>query len=99
MKKKVIILTLFAAAMMFTLTGCLPSSVADEAASRAGFFWGIWHGMIAPISLIASLFNPSYSIYEANNAGFWYNLGFYLAIGGEFLTINIFGGCRRRSGR
>ena len=90
MKRKVFLLTLLAVGVMFMLSGCLPNSAVDESVKKAGFFMGIWHGAIAPISLIASLFNSSYSIYEYNNAGFWYNLGFYLAIASETFGITIF---------
>lgn len=59
------------------LLGCFPSSVPSS--DPAGFFSGIWHGWIAPISLVASLFTDA-RIYETNNTGFFYNLGFYMAI-------------------
>jgi len=42
--------------------------------------WGIWHGWIAPISLILGLFNDTYRVYEVNNTGWFYDLGFYIAI-------------------
>ena len=41
----------------------------------AGLFIGIWHGAIAPISLLASL-ALDVNIYEVHNTGFPYNLGF-----------------------
>jgi len=46
----------------------------------AGFLSGIWHGWIAPISLIRSIFNPEIRIYEPINTGWWYDFGFYIAI-------------------
>jgi hypothetical protein len=46
----------------------------------AGFFKGIWHGWIAPLSLILSFFNHNLSIYEINNVGWWYDFGFYIAV-------------------
>ena len=59
------------------LTGCIPSNVpADD---PAGFFSGIWHGWIAPFSLVLSIFTDA-RIYEVNNTGFFYDLGFYMAI-------------------
>jgi hypothetical protein len=30
--------------------------------------------------LVAKLFKPEISIYEVNNTGWWYDLGFYMAI-------------------
>jgi hypothetical protein len=47
-------------------------------AEPAGFWAGVWHGMILPIAFIASLFNPGVGIYETHNNGGWYNFGFVL---------------------
>lgn len=46
----------------------------------AGFLSGIWHGWLAPLSLVISIFNPSIRIYEPINTGWWYDFGFYMAI-------------------
>ncbi len=46
--------------------------------SVAGFWTGLWHGMILPISFIVSLFRDSVSVYEVHNNGGWYNFGFLL---------------------
>ena len=74
--------------VMFVLAACTAGSRPD--AEPAGFFWGIWHGWIAPFVLIVSIFNRELQIYETNNIGFWYNLGFYLAIVGGFGSIAFF---------
>jgi len=99
MKKRIALLAAIAFFMMFMLTGCFPNAVYDPYVN-AGFFAGIWHGIIAPISLIGSLFNSDISIFEVNNRGFWYNLGFYLAIAGEAVSggslISIRVGKKRR---
>ncbi len=72
------------------LTGCLPGDGKNSAEKPAGFFTGIWHGWIAPISLIVSIFNHSIRVYETANNGWWYDFGFYMAIiagfGGLALT-------------
>jgi uncharacterized membrane protein len=47
----------------------------------AGFLGGFWHGIIAPITFIVSLFAPGVSIYEIHNNGRWYEFGFMLGIG------------------
>lgn len=52
----------------------------------AGFWAGLWHGIILPFSFIISLFNHSVEIYEVSNSGTLYNLGFL------FGTSIIFGG-------
>jgi len=46
----------------------------------AGFFSGVWHGWLAPLSLIAGFFQPSIRVYEIDNTGWWYDFGFYMAI-------------------
>ncbi len=80
-------LLLLVLAMLFVLlmaTGCIPGDGKADAGNPAGFFWGIWHGWVAPISLIISLFKHNIRLYEAFNTGWWYDLGFYLAIVGGF---------------
>jgi hypothetical protein len=49
----------------------------------AGFWLGLWHGMIAFFAFIVSLFKPSVGIYETHNTGFWYNFGFIIGIMGS----------------
>jgi len=52
-----------------------------EGAIPAGFLGGLWHGMIAPITLIVSFFNQDARIYETNNNGRLYDLGFCIGAG------------------
>jgi hypothetical protein len=66
--------------IVITMTGCLPGGGEFHRENPAGLFLGIWHGWIAPVSLIISFFNPSIRIYEVNNTGFWYDFGFYMAV-------------------
>jgi hypothetical protein len=47
-------------------------------ANRAGFWAGLWHGLIAPIAFLVSLFTGNVRIYEATNTGRWYDLGFLI---------------------
>ena len=45
-------------------------------------FWGgLWHGIIAPLSFIFSLFDDSVSMYAVNNNGAWYDFGFVIGAG------------------
>jgi hypothetical protein len=62
------------------LSGCVPGDGTYEFGDPAGFFWGVWHGWIAPVSLIWGFFNPEIRIYEVNNTGWWYDFGYYMAI-------------------
>ena len=65
---------------LITTAGCAPGDGKHTADKPAGFFWGIWHGWLAPLSLIWHLFNPDIRLYELHNTGWWYDFGFYIAI-------------------
>ncbi len=80
MKKKILILGIAVIMMFVLLTGCVPGDGTYTADKPAGFFWGIWHGWIAPVSLILGLFKKGCRVYETMNTGWWYDFGFYIAI-------------------
>ena len=46
-----------------------------------GFFFGIWHGLIAPVSFVLSVFFDDIAMYAVNNTGGWYDFGFVLGAG------------------
>ena len=46
--------------------------------ARAGA--GLWHGIIAPITLVLSFFNTDIQMYEVHNAGSEYDLGFLIGV-------------------
>ena len=46
----------------------------------AGFWAGLWHGLICAITFIISLFSDSVHMYEMNNTGGWYDFGFILGV-------------------
>jgi hypothetical protein len=52
------------------------------AAAAPGFWKGLWHGFIAPIAFLISLFADTVRMYAYPNAGRWYDFGFMLGIGG-----------------
>ena len=57
------------------------SKYKESGAEPAGFWGGLWHGMIAPIVFFVSLWDNTVSIYETTNNGPWYEFGFLLGIG------------------
>ncbi len=61
----------------------------------AGFWKGLWHGLIAPITFVISLFTKTVRFYEVHNSGSWYNFGFVLGAG-LFLSGGILGKRRRK---
>lgn len=90
MIKKIIVIVLLSVLLVMLLSGCIPGDGRATFEKPANFLWGIWHGWLAPLSLIISLFNRSIRIYEIVNTGWWYDFGFYLAIIGGFGGLSIF---------
>jgi hypothetical protein len=92
---------LILAMIVFLFASCAPGpndmeKTPNEEGRVAGFFMGVWHGLIAPITFIISIFTKSVRFYEVHNNGFWYNFGFVLGAG-LFLSGGILGrGSRKR---
>ena len=93
MIKKILPVLVLVILLIFVLSACAPGDGKATEEKPANFLWGIWHGWIAPISLIIGLFNKSIRIYETVNTGWWYDFGYYLAIVGGFGGLALF---RRR---
>ncbi len=79
------------------LASCAPGpntlrGTQDEEGKVAGFWKGLWHGIITPVTFVVSLFNKGVNVYESRNSGGWYNFGYILG-----LSI-VFGGGGRGSG-
>lgn len=84
-----------AMALVLCLAACVPGPnpaerTPDADGNVAGFFSGLWHGFISPITFIISVFSKSIRFYEVHNTGGWYNFGFVLGAG-LFLSGGIFG--------
>ncbi|MGZ3272603.1 MAG: hypothetical protein ACXU82_11810 [Caulobacteraceae bacterium] len=75
------------------LGACVAGSAASQDAASGGllqqFLLGLWHGMIAPVTLIVEIINKfaphllpwSVRLYESKNTGVVYDIGFYLGLG------------------
>jgi len=66
------------------LSGCANSETVTTCLKghTYGFWSGLWHGFIAPIDFIISLFRSDFTIYAQNNNGAWYAFGFLIGSGG-----------------
>ena len=95
MKKKILLLVLILTMVVF-LSSCVPGDGKNTSDNPAGFLWGIWHGWLAPVSLILSLFRDNIRIYEVANTGFWYDFGFYISIISGFGGISLFRKTKRK---
>jgi len=81
--------------LVLVLASCAPGpndveKTPDAGGRISGFFGGFWHGLIAPITFVISLFTKNVRFYEVHNTGGWYNFGFVLGAG-LFLSGGILG--------
>ena len=82
--------------VLLTTPGANPEMGKPDSAGRvAGIVQGLWHGLIAPITLIGSFFNPTWQIYEVHNDGVGYNLGYLFGVALVFLILGLIGGRSR----
>lgn len=84
--------------LLLILAGCVPGpnqfkGTVGEHGGVAGFWLGLWQGLIAPFTLIASLLKGDINIYEVHNNGAWYNLGYLFGL------ACFFGGSGTRAAR
>ena len=89
MKRATAIISAFI--ILIILASCAPgynelTDAVDQEGEVAGFWLGIWQGIIAPVTFIISLFSDKVDMYEVHNNGGWYNFGFLLGV------MIIFGG-------
>ena len=83
-KKHLLIALVILLATLF-LAGCAAGAnpsvdVMDAAGKTAGFWSGLWHGIISPVTFFISLFTDNVNIYDVYNSGNWYDFGFMLGI-------------------
>ena len=81
--------------LLMALSACAPGpNPAEKTAAAdgkiAGFWRGLWHGLISPVTFVISLFSKTVRLYEVHNNGGWYNFGFVLGAG-LFLSGGILG--------
>jgi hypothetical protein len=76
------------------LSACAAGNSQFNEQAPAGFWYGLWHGIISIIALVVHIFNDHVMVYETHNTGGWYDFGFLLGV------IFVWGGgchmkCRR----
>ena len=89
--------------LFLSLVNCAPGpnsaeKTADSEGRVAGFWKGLWHGLISPITFIVSVFTKNVRVYEVHNNGSWYNFGFVLGAG-LFLQGGILGSRKAKKRR
>jgi hypothetical protein len=68
--------------ILLLLSSCAagPNPAVGSGEDPAGFWLGLWHGIILPVTFVISLFTDTVSVYEAVNDGNWYDFGFFLGV-------------------
>lgn len=79
-------LVLGVAIALLTLSACAagPNEMVDTGPDPAGFWLGLWQGVISPITFLISLFTSEVNIYEVQNNGNRYDFGFILGVAAAF---------------
>jgi len=87
--------------VVLTVAGCAAGSNTASVAGpdAAGFWLGLWHGFISPVTFVVSLFSDTVGIYEVRNNGGWYDFGFMIGISAIFSGSARSGGPARRRAR
>ena len=70
----IVLMLCSACAESISVTNCVVSE-------PYGFLGGLWHGIIAPVSFVLSLFMNDVAMYAVNNNGGWYDFGFVIGAG------------------
>jgi hypothetical protein len=74
-------LVLVAAAIYITVYHVgMPTRDINLSGAPANFWLGLWQGLIVFLSFIASWFDNNIVLYQVHNNGFWYNLGYLIAL-------------------
>lgn len=81
--KKQSILIISALFVLIILSSCaeVQHIEACRTGQTFGFFGGLWHGIIAPVTFFISLFSDHVAVWAVNNNGGWYSFGFLIGVG------------------
>ena len=90
-KRVLMVLAIFVICTPFLIACAVPGpnaleGQANEKGKVAGFWKGVWHGLMSPLTLFISLFSDYVNPYEVHNNGSWYHVGFAL---GVFLMFTV----------
>ena len=92
--RKSAVAVMLLALVLLVAAGCAPGNERWAAGvNKAGFWAGLWHGLIVLVTFVVSWFTNQVGIYEPHNVGFGYNIGYVIG-----LLISL-GGCARGATR
>ena len=96
MRNVLVAVVLVTAVLALAGCGAGPNAMVNtpnEEGQVAGFWQGLWHGIIAPVTFVISLFSDKVHVFETHNNGNWYVFGFLLGL------TAVWGGGGRASSR
>ncbi|RNC90659.1 hypothetical protein [Oceaniradius stylonematis] len=76
---KVAVNTSLFVGLAFFLSACA-TQPSTNYANEPGFWMGLFHGLVAPLSFIGSILTGDIRIYAFPNSGRWYDFGFLLGL-------------------
>jgi len=79
--RRAVVRTVAVLALVVVLAGCAAAAnpvVNPPGQHVAGFWPGLWQGLICPFTLIISWFSDRVGVYDVHNNGGWYDFGFVL---------------------
>ncbi len=62
------------------VAGCAAGDPQFTSKTPAGFWVGVWHGIISCVTLILGIWNHGVKVYEVDNTGGWYDFGFLIGV-------------------
>jgi hypothetical protein len=68
------------AGAVLALAGCAAGDARFTDDAPAGFWVGLWHGVISVVTLVIGIFTDTVEVYETSNTGGWYDFGFLLGV-------------------
>ena len=75
--KRILILT----ALTLLLAACVPTEAPSAISPTGPGFWlGLWHGFVFPVTFVISLFTDDIAVYQVPNNGGWYDFGYFVGI-------------------
>ena len=85
MTKKRLLLVSIAILAVLLLAGCVAGAnqavgIPDADGNSVGFWTGLLHGVISPVTFMISLFTDNVNVYEVYNSGNWYDFGFMFGV-------------------
>jgi len=85
-RRRLLSIVVLVVAILLVLSACAPGGnlsvdTPNAEGDVAGFWLGLWHGIIAPVTFVISLFTDNVNFYEIHNNGNWYDFGFVLGAG------------------